>query len=339
MLKYFQTAKLVRKLNARKYMSNSNDNAVQGRLLHYYTSALHHRAECLASYQQNRSTLFRWADLPRLPPCLPSLAVCCPHLNTDRSHLEDDLPLGRDHHHLPQGHEQRACEARWCHLCVQGRAAELLPQGLRARVTVEPNEAIWHGADGANRWRQPCPFNPQWRTPLYQKMQSSSCSKQAATTTTPQFAHGRQCDGYFTKEQFLARVPENGDAEQCNCMAHSTVFSTQYPSDILVDLKDLIRTPPEITPQDVSIRFIMALLCLFQYFDIGTLEVTPAGYAYVSYVLLNKYKRYHFSRHADYVILEDYYGARQILISTGEIQSTSDPDTPNSIYYMLTDHS
>ena len=42
----------------------------------------------------------------------------------------------------------------------------------------------------------------------------------------PQFARGRQCDGYFTKEQFLARVPANGDAERCNCMAHYAVFTT-----------------------------------------------------------------------------------------------------------------
>ena len=68
----------------------------------------------------------------------------------------------------------------------------------------------------------------------------------------PQFARGRQCDGYYTKEQFLVRVPRNGgDAEQCNCIAHSVVFSTQYPSDVVADLKDLIRTPPEITTQDV----------------------------------------------------------------------------------------
>ena len=32
------------------------------------------------------------------------------------------------------------------------------------------------------------------------------------------------------------------------------------------------------------------------------------------------------------MILEEYYGARQIVISTGEIQSTSDPDMQNSIY-------
>ena len=32
MLKYFQTAWLVRKLNAQKYMRNINDNEVQGRL-------------------------------------------------------------------------------------------------------------------------------------------------------------------------------------------------------------------------------------------------------------------------------------------------------------------
>ena len=31
----------------------------------------------------------------------------------------------------------------------------------------------------------------------------------------------------------------NGDAEQCNCMAHSAVFSTQYPSDVLADLNTL----------------------------------------------------------------------------------------------------
>ena len=114
----------------------------------------------------------------------------------------------------------------------------------------------------------------------------------------PQFARGRQCDGYFTKEQFLARVPANGDAEQCNCMAHSAVFSIQYPSDVLADLKDLICTPPEITSEDVGIRFIMALLRLF---DIGTLEVAPAGYGYdVSYVLLHKPKRYHFSGPPDF---------------------------------------
>ena len=140
---------------------------------------------------------------------------------------------------------------------------------------------------------------------------------------------------YYTREQFLARVPGNGgDAEQCNCMAHSAVFSTEYPSDVVADLKDLIRTPPEIMTQDVGIRFIMALLQrLFHYFDMGTLEVAPAGYSYdVSYVLLHKQKRYHFFGHPDFVILEDCYGARQILISTGEIQSTSDPDMQNSTY-------
>ena len=85
--------------------------------------------------------------------------------------------------------------------------------------------------------------------------------------------------------------------------------------------------------QDVGIRFIMALLQrLFQYFDMGTLEVAPAGYSYdVSYVL-HKQKIYHFSEHPDFVILDDFYGARQILISKGKIQSTSDPDTQNSIY-------
>ena len=154
----------------------------------------------------------------------------------------------------------------------------------------------------------------------------------------PQFVRSRQCDGYLTREQFLERVPATGDAEQCNCIAHCAVFSAQYPSDVVADLKDLICTPPEIMSQDVGIRFIMALLQrLFQHFDMGTLEVAPAGHTSdVSYVLLHKQNRYNFRGHPDFVILEEYYGARQILISTGEIQSTSDPDTQT--VYMLLDH-
>lgn len=95
----------------------------------------------------------------------------------------------------------------------------------------------------------------------------------------PQFARGRQCNSYYTREQFLARVPGNGgDAEQCNCMAHSAVFSTQYPSDVVADLKDLIRTPPEIMTQDVGIRFIMALLQrLFHYFDMRRWKLHQQG--------------------------------------------------------------
>ena len=37
LLKYFQTAKIVRKLNTQKYMRNINDNVVQGRLSNYLT--------------------------------------------------------------------------------------------------------------------------------------------------------------------------------------------------------------------------------------------------------------------------------------------------------------
>ena len=52
----------------------------------------------------------------------------------------------------------------------------------------------------------------------------------------------------------------------------------------------------------------------------------PTGHGFdVSYIVIHKRRRFMFSGHPDFVILEDEFGARQVLISTGEIQSTSDP--------------
>ena len=112
---------------------------------------------------------------------------------------------------------------------------------------MEPNEALMGliDEDTAVSLQSPVADAPVSEDEIKLLQQASSHDNY------PQFARGRQCNGYFAKEQFLARVPANGDAEQCNCMAHSAVFSTQYPSDVLADLKDLIRTPPEIMSQDV----------------------------------------------------------------------------------------
>ena len=52
----------------------------------------------------------------------------------------------------------------------------------------------------------------------------------------------------------------------------------------------------------------------------------------MNYVLLKNNQRYHFCGHPDFVVLEEEFSARQIVICTGEIQSMSDPDTQKSIY-------
>lgn len=117
-----------------------------------------------------------------------------------------------------------------------------------------------------------------------------------------QFVLPRRCDGYFTREQFSVCVSLHSDPRQCECSANSAIFSNEYPTDVLTDIKELVRSPPRMLTQDVGLRFIIALLQrLFSLFGI---EVAPAGRGYgVSYILFKNNQRYHFCGHPDFVIL------------------------------------
>jgi hypothetical protein len=152
----------------------------------------------------------------------------------------------------------------------------------------------------------------------------------------PQLYLNGSCDGYYTRDQLslaLDRVG-HGEPQQCECSAHAAVFSTEHPVDVKDDIKELIRSPPVLETQDLGLRFIIALLKrLLSFFGMDGFQVVPAGRQHgVSYVLSKNSERFHFRGYPDFVVLKEQFGARQILVCTGEIQSTSDPDTQNSIY-------
>jgi hypothetical protein len=152
----------------------------------------------------------------------------------------------------------------------------------------------------------------------------------------PQLYLNGSCDGYYTRDQLslaLDRVG-HGEPQQCECSAHAAVFSTEHTVETKDDIKELIRSPPRLETQDIGLCFILALLKrLLHIFGMDGFRVVPAGRQYgVSYVLSRNTERFHFRGYPDFVLLEEEFGARQIVVCTGEIQSTSDPDTQNSIY-------
>ena len=148
-----------------------------------------------------------------------------------------------------------------------------------------------------------------------------------------QFARPGRCDGYFTREQFSERVPGNGEPQLCKCSAHSAIFSTEYPTDVFTDIKELIHSPPCMVIRDVV------------YYSLTPKIVQPVLNRWVrgdtSWTKL-RYELRPVEKQSEvplswlsglfFVVLKEEFGAMQILICMGEIQSTSDPDTQNSIY-------
>ena len=154
-------------------------------------------------------------------------------------------------------------------------------------------------------------------------------------TYYPPHARRGKCDGHYTYDQLISCVPTDGtEPQQCKCIAHRALFSGTLSERQMDDLKDLIRSPARIASLDEGNEFILALLRrLIHLFKMPYLKVSAAGRGQgVSYVLLHQGKKYCFAGYPDFVRYQDDYGAQRILILTGEIQSTRDADTQNSIY-------
>ena len=116
--------------------------------------------------------------------------------------------------------------------------------------------------------------------------------------------------------------------------AHRALFSGTLSEQQMDDLKDLIRNPARMASLDEGNEFILALLRrLVHLFKMPYFKVSAAGRGQgVSYMLLHQGKKYCFAGYSDFVRYQDDYDAQRILIFNGEIQSTSDADTQNSIY-------
>ena len=55
----------------------------------------------------------------------------------------------------------------------------------------------------------------------------------------------------------------------------------------------------------------------------------------VSYILLSQMKKYAFRGYPDFIVHEEDVGAGRILVATGEIQSTQNPDVQNAVGCLL----
>ena len=140
------------------------------------------------------------------------------------------------------------------------------------------------------------------------------------------------CDGHFTDDQRVRCTL--GTLTPCQCISHQCLRSTLQSENYKDDLKALIRSPDYISSSDEGVGMMLALLRrLVHLFNMPYIKVSEGGRSNgVSYILLHKEKKYSFRGFPDFVAHVDDVDAERILISTGEIQSTGDPDTQNSIY-------
>ena len=207
-------------------------------------------------------------------------------------------------------------------------------------VAAAPQSSNVHAIDGPSRWQR-CSVNDLGTSG------GLSCSKWAAAppanSPRPPFLRPvcSERSPLYTFDEFGVRVQVGRDAtepQQCQCLAHTALFDSDLSEDKWEDLKSLIRSPHMIHTLDEGNEFVIALLKrLIHLFGMLDIRVSPAGRGQgVSYVLLHKNKRYHFAGHPDFVMYKDNFGVQRIIICTGEVQSTSDPDTQNSIYAIGT---
>ena len=133
-------------------------------------------------------------------------------------------------------------------------------------------------------------------------------------------------DGFVQQENLdeaLDRAME-GNYEQCNCAAHLKLLDSTLPESDIEDLKQLIRTPPTLSPETGNMFAIALLRQLFKAMGLPTFRPQATGsIGSVSYVLLHKNTHYSFRGIPDYVVHKDFFGAGHILVATGEVQSTN----------------
>ena len=149
----------------------------------------------------------------------------------------------------------------------------------------------------------------------------------------PRVRQAGQNDGYLSDSSMRQAVGVMSEVPQCSCEAHERLNEEDVREDESDDLKMIIRTPPTLTA-DSGANFICALLRrLFKLMGLSCFRAERSGDGYsVSYILECNGNKYRFRGRPDFVVLKEDVGASQLLVSTGEIQSTNYPHVQNSIY-------
>ena len=140
-------------------------------------------------------------------------------------------------------------------------------------------------------------------------------------------------DGLLLDEALpgLFGIPSE-QVEQCRCAAHQRLELEVSESE-RDDLKVLIRST-ELLTVDSGPNYACSLVRrLFSLMGMPRFKAERSGHDYgVSYVLLFQRKKYAFRGYPDFIVHEEDVGAGRMLVATGEIQSTQNPDVQNSIY-------
>ena len=119
----------------------------------------------------------------------------------------------------------------------------------------------------------------------------------------------------------------------CSCVAHQALQRMEVTNPLLDSLKDIIRSP-EVLDVVTGYAYAVALLkYLFYSMGLPQFRATETRrIEEVSYSLLKNDKKYSFRGVPDYMVVKSAAGADQILVATGEVQSTNLPAVQNSIY-------
>ena len=119
----------------------------------------------------------------------------------------------------------------------------------------------------------------------------------------------------------------------CNCTAHQAL---KQMDPLLDSLKDIIRSPQVLDVLDAvtgNAYAVGMLKYLFRSMGLPHYRATETGRIdEVSYTLLKNNRKYYFRGVPDYIVFKDGVGTDQILVATGEVQSTNLPAVQNSIY-------
>lgn len=138
-------------------------------------------------------------------------------------------------------------------------------------------------------------------------------------------------DGLFTDKELAEKptVLQN----MCTCLAHERIEDPQFPDTLKFHLGNLMRTPRVLsggTGTNFGVSFLSLLLHMM---DLPAYVVTQSGQLDgVSYVLLGEGRHLNFRGQPDFVLFQNDVGAGQILVASGEVQSTRQPQVQNGIY-------
>ena len=142
-------------------------------------------------------------------------------------------------------------------------------------------------------------------------------------------------DGYIVCSQSRVskaiKEARQGQSYMCDCAAHKCLEVTDESTRGCI--KQLITAPPELNAAQGN-QFTLGLLkLLFSFMKMEQFKAVESGQIdEVNYTLMKHGKKYNFRGIPDVSVYEDLVAADQILVATGEVQSTSLAHVQNLIY-------